>query len=385
MRRLRLAGFLASVLGALLPLAGCKQQNRYVAPPPAAVSVATPLKQNVTLYLETTGNTISLDQVNLVARVSGFLTAINYKDGAYVKKGTNLFVIEQPPYEAKLQEALGQLAAAKAELVQAEAEFIRQSQLAAQNFASQSKLDVARAKRDSDRAIVQEDEANLAIANINLSYTRVNAPFDGVVTQHLQAVGALVGQNAPTKLASIVSLDPLYVEFNLAEQDVLRIRAAMRAKGLTLAKLGAVPIDIGLANETGYPHHGVLDYVSPEVNPSTGTLLVRARFDNPNHTLLPGFFVRVRAPEGTLDNALLIPDTAWGTDQQGTYVLVLGPGDRVEQRRVVLGQQQGSLRIVTSGLQPTDKVVVSGTERAIPGQAVAATTTTITALTDPTH
>jgi len=385
MRRLRLAGFLASVLGALLPLAGCKQQNRYVAPPPAAVSVATPLKQNVTLYLETTGNTISLDQVNLVARVSGFLTAINYKDGAYVKKGTNLFVIEQPPYEAKLQEALGQLAAAKAELVQAEAEFIRQSQLAAQNFASQSKLDVARAKRDSDRAIVQEDEANLAIANINLSYTRVNAPFDGVVTQHLQAVGALVGQNAPTKLASIVSLDPLYVEFNLAEQDVLRIRAAMRAKGLTLAKLGAVPIDIGLANETGYPHHGVLDYVSPEVNPSTGTLLVRARFDNPNHTLLPGFFVRVRAPEGTLDNALLIPDTAWGTDQQGTYVLVLGPGDRVEQRRVVLGQQQGSLRIVTSGLQPTDKVVVSGTERAIPGQVVAATTTTITALTDPTH
>lgn len=377
MRRIRLTGPAAVTFAVLLLLSGCKQQNRYVAPPPSEVGVATPLVKNVILYLEVTGNTVSIDQVNLVARVPGFLQQINYKDGAYVTKGTNLFVIEPPPYQAKQQQAEGQLAAAKAELVQAEAEFSRQSQLAAQNFASQSKLDVARAKRDSDQAIVQQDEANLANAAINLSYTRVNAPFDGIVTTHLEAIGALVGEAGPTKLATIVSLDPLYVDFNVAEQDVLRIRAMLHAKGLTLAKLPPVPIEIGLGNETGYPHKGVLDYVSPEIDPSTGTLMARARFANPDHTLLPGYFVRVRMPEGRLDNALLIPDTAWATDQQGTYVLVLGADNKVEQRRVVLGQQQGTLRIVTSGLEPTDKVIVAGTERAIPGQVVVPKMTTI--------
>lgn len=370
--RLRRVDVLAgAILAVPLLLFGCKQQNHYAAPPPPEVGVATPLRKDVTLYLDLTGNVVSINEVDLVARVPGFLSEINYKDGAYVTKGANLFVIEPAPYQAKQQQAQGQLQAANAELVQAQAEFVRQSELASQNFASQSKLDVARAKRDSDQAIVQQDEANLAVAAINLSYTRVNAPFDGVVTTHLEAVGALVGQTGPTKLASIISLEPIYVTFNIAEQDVLRIRAAMRAKGLTLAKLGQVPIDVGLANETGYPHHGVLDYVSPNVDAATGTLMVRARFANPDHELLPGFFVRVRVPEGKLDNALLIPDTAWGTDQQGSYVLVVGAGNKVEQRRVTLGQQQGTLRIVTAGLEPSDKVIVDGNSRAIPGQVVA--------------
>jgi multidrug efflux system membrane fusion protein len=378
MRPARQAALVASILGAALFLTGCKPQNRYVAPPPPEVGVATPLKKNVTLYLEITGNTVAVDEVNLVARVPGFLQEINYKDGAYVTKGTNLFVIQPAPYEAQLQQSQAQLAAGQADLVQAQAEFVRQSQLAAQNFASQSALDQATAKRDADQANVHNDQASLAIAAINLSYTRVNAPFDGVVTRHLQSIGELVGQAGPTKLATIVSLDPLYAQFNVAEQDVLRIRAELRAKGLTIAQLGAVPIDIGLANETGYPHHGTLNYVSPDIDPSTGTLLVRAVFANKDRSLLPGFFCRVRVPEGRLDNALLIPDTAWATDQQGTYVLVLGPGNKVEQRRVVLGQQQGRLRIITKGLGATDKIVVSGNERAIPGQVVAPKMTTIT-------
>jgi membrane fusion protein, multidrug efflux system len=377
MRRAGWARFLLPLMGAVVLLAGCKQQNRYVAPPPPEVGVATPLKKDATLYLELTGNTVATDEVNLEARVAGFLSQINYTDGAFVKNGTNLFVIEPAPYQAQLQQARAQLAAAQADLVQAQAEYERQSQLASQNFASQSKLDQALAKRDSDAAQVQNDEASLAIAAINLSYTRVNAPFDGVVTKHLESIGALVGQAGPTKLATIVSIAPIYVTFNVAEQDVLRIRAELRAKGLTLAELGAIPIDIGLANETGYPHQGVLNYVAPEIDPSTGTLLARAEFANKNHALLPGFFVRVRIPEGKLANALFIPDTAWATDQQGTYVLVLGPDNKVEQRRVVLGQQQGQLRIITSGLEPTDKVIVSGIERAIPGQVVAPKTTTV--------
>ncbi len=385
MRGVRWAGLLVPAMGAALLLAGCKQENHYVAPPPAEVGVATPLKKDVTVYLELTGNTVAVDEVNLVARISGFLTAINYQDGAFVKKGTNLFVIEQPPYQAKLQQAQAQLAGAQADLVQAQAEYVRQSQLASQNFASQSALDQATAKRDADQATVQNDEANLALAAINMSYTRVNAPFDGVVTRHLQSVGELVGQSGPTKLATIVTIAPIYVTFNVAEQDVLRIRAQLQAKGLTLAKLGAIPVDVQLANETGYPHQGVLNYVSPDVDPSTGTLLARGIFENKDHALLPGYFVQVRVPEGKLENALLIPDAAWATDQQGTYVLVVGSDNRVEQRRVVLGQQQGQLRVVTSGLTPTDKVVISGNERAIPGQVVAPKMTTIADTVDPSQ
>ncbi len=380
-RRLRWAGLLLPMLAASLTLAGCKQQNRYVAPPPAAVGVATPIERNVILYLELTGNTVSINEVNLVARVSGFLSQINYTDGQYVTQGTNLFVIEQAPYQAQLQQARAQLASEQADLAYAQAQYERYSQLASQNFASQSNLDEWTAKRDSDAAQVQNDEASLAIASINLSYTRVNAPFDGVVTKHQQSVGALVGQAGPTTLATIVQIAPIYVTFNVAEQDVLRIRAQMHLKSrLTQAELSKVPVDIGLATETGYPHQGVLNYVSPDVDPSTGTLLARAEFANKDHFLLPGYFCRVRVPEGKLDNALLIPDIAWATDQQGTYVLVLGAGNKVEQRRVVLGQQQGQLRVVTSGLEPTDKVIVTGIERAIPGQVVAPRTTTVEAV-----
>ncbi len=236
--------------------------------------------------------------------------------------------------------------------------------------------------RDSDKAVVQQDEANLATAIINLSYTRVTAPFDGVVTAHLDAVGTLGGQSGPTRPATIISLNPIYVQFNVAEQDVLRIRVMLQAKGLTLAKLGTVPVDIGLANETGYPRQGVLDYVAPEIDSAIGTLMARARFANPKHTLLSGFFVRVRVPEGKLDKALLIPNTAWASNQQGTYVLVRGAGNRVEQRRVKLSQREGNLRIVSKGLAPDDKVIVSGIERAIPGQVVAPKMTTIA---DTTH
>lgn len=371
MRARARGGLIFLLLGALCLLSGCKRENQYVAPPPAEVGVANPAQKTVPLYLDLTGNTVAIDQVNLVARVPGFLQAIDYKDGAYVKKGTTLFVIEPPPYVAKYQQAEAALTGAKAELVQAEAEFSRQSQLASQNFASQSKLDQARAKRDSDQAAVSNDEASLALSAINLSYTRVNAPFDGIVTQHLESTGALVGESGPTRLATIVSLEPIYVTFNVAESDVLRIRAELKAKGVTLADLGAVPVEVGLANEEGYPHKGVLDYVAPEINPSTGTLLARATFANKDHALLPGYFVRVRIPEGKLDNALLVPDTAWATDQQGTYVLVLGKDNRVEQRRVTLGPADGALRVVSKGLSPSDKVIVSGAGRAIPGQVVA--------------
>jgi RND family efflux transporter MFP subunit len=183
-------------------------------------------------------------------------------------------------------------------------------------------------------------------------------------------VGELVGAASPTQLATIVQLDPIYVNFNVNEQDVLRIRTEAVRRGLTADDLGQVPIEVGLQNESGYPHKGKLDYASPTLNQSTGTLAVRGILPNPDRVLLPGYFVRVRVPFGQQVNALLVPDVALGSDQAGRYVLVVNGDNVVEQRKVETGPLQGDLRVIESGLKPDDRVVTAGLLRAIPGQKV---------------
>ena len=361
----------AALLLLALPLAACRDDNKYVAPGPPKVGVAQPLKEKVTPYLELTGNTVALDSVDLVARVPGFLQEIDYKDGAFVKKGTTLFVIEPAPYEAKVKQAEAAVASAQAAATQTETEYQRQSTLGKDQFAAQSKVDAARRSRDEQAANLKSQQAALDLARINLGYTRVTAPFDGVVTTHLVAVGALVGNNTATKLATIVSLDPIYVTFNVSEQDVLRIRANVRDRSAAAAAaVGKVPVEAGLMTETGYPHRGTLDYIAPEVDPSSGTLQVRGVFANPDRVLLPGFFARVRAPTSRPGEALLVPDIALGSDQGGSYVLLVGKDERVEQRKVALGARVGRMRVVEEGLAAADRVVVTGLGRAIPGEKV---------------
>ena len=209
----------ALLLTTLLVLSACKKENAYVPPPPPEVGVAKPLQQAVTPYLEVTGNTASFNQVDLQARIQGFLQEINYTDGSMTKQGTTLFVIEPTPYKAQLDQAQAVLASAQAKLVQSEAELTRQSTLLRQNVSAQNTYDQALAKRDSDRADVMNQQGAVTIAAINYGYTRVTAPFDGEVTNHLQSIGALVGVGAPTKLATVVQLDPIYVNFNVSEQD----------------------------------------------------------------------------------------------------------------------------------------------------------------------
>jgi RND family efflux transporter MFP subunit len=291
-------------------------------------------------------------------------------------------VIEPAPYQAQLQQAQATLAATQADLVQAEAEFFRQSTLGKSDFASQSKVDEARAKRDTDRAQIQNNQAGVTIAAINLGYTRVNAPFDGVVSAHLVSVGGLVGVSGPTKLATIVDLDPIYVNFTISEQQVLRVKAAMTARGITPRDVASrnVPVEVGLMTDQGYPHVGKLDYVSPSLDPSTGTLAARGILDNPKRDLLPGMFVRIRIPLGLQkENALLVPDEALGADQSGSYLLVVDKDNVVQQRTVQTGQLEGRLRVISSGIGADDLVVVSGNQRAIPGQKVAPQITTIAA------
>ncbi len=357
------------MLAATSFLTAC-EQNTFVQPPPPSVEVAAPVRKAVTRYLESTGNTAPVKTVDLVARVQGTLQAINYKDGAFVKEGTSLFTVEPETYKLKLDQAQAAESGANALLKQTEAEFKRQSDLAAKQYASQATFEQAAAARDNSQAAVQQAQVNTKISAVNYGYTNVTAPFDGIVTAHLVSVGELVGVASPTQLATIVQLDPIYVNFSVSEQDVLRIRASAAKKGMTPSDLLNTPVEVGLQTETGYPHQGKLDYASPTINQSTGTLAVRGLMPNADRVLLPGYFVRVRVPLDEVPNALLVPDAALGSDQGGRYVLVVNSDNIVEQRKVEAGQLDGELRVIETGLKPDDRVVVAGILRAIPGQKV---------------
>ncbi|HTR84281.1 MAG TPA: efflux RND transporter periplasmic adaptor subunit [Reyranella sp.] len=369
------------VIALAASLAACKQENKFVAPPPAEISVAVPLQQAITPFAELTGNTQAFNTVDLVARVEGFLTEINYKDGQFVKKGDSLFKIDPTIYIAKVKQAESELSSAKALLAQAEAEFGRQDVLLKQNVSAQNTYDQAKAKRDSGRANVENETANLEVAKANLGYTDVRAPFDGIVTRHLISVGELVGNGVATKLATIVQLDPIYVSFNMSEQQVLDVRSKLGGRQLDLEALAKIPLDVGLMNEEGFPHQGHLNYVSPDIDTTTGTIQVRGLFDNDNRLLLPGFFVRVRVPTApTQKQVLLVPNRSLAEDQSGRYLLVVNKDDVVEQRHVTVGQLlPGGLRVVETGLKGDDRVVVTTNGRAIPGNKVVPKLTTLQA------
>lgn len=352
-----------------LVLSGC-EQNTFVAPPPQKVEVAVPVQRNITRFLDATGNVAAFNNVDLVARVQGVLQSINYQDGSFVKKGTTLFTIEPETYQLKLEQAQAAETGAQATARQAESDFKRQSDLVSRQVVSQATLDQSTSSRENAQSNLQQAQINTKIAAVNFGYTNVMAPFDGVVSTHLVSVGELVGVSSPTQLATIVQLDPIYVNFNVSEQDVLRVREEARRRGLTVNDIRQLPIEVGLQTETGVPHKGKLDYVAPSVDPSTGTLAVRGILPNPDRTLLPGFYVRIRVPIDQQANALLVPDSALGSDQAGRYVLVVNADNVVEQRKVTTGPLEADLRVIDSGLKPDDRVIVAGLLRAIPGQKV---------------
>jgi RND family efflux transporter MFP subunit len=377
MRRCQNMAQCAVLVGVTLLAAGCKKSNQYEPPPPPKVSVAKPLTQKITRYLEATGNTTAFASVDLVAREQGFLQGISYTDGAEVKAGDILFTIEPPPYQAKLNQAQAAEASAQATLVDAQANFVRAESLQRNAVASVQSLDDARAQRDTAQANVAQAQANTQIAAINYSYTRVLAPFDGRVSAHLVSVGDLVGTQ-PTKLATIVEIKPIYVTFNVSEQVVIRIRGAALREGRRVESVQTIPVEIGLQGETGYPHSGHMDYVAPTVDPSTGTLVARGLLENADGVLLPGYFARVRVPLETGVDALLVPDAALAADQGGRYLLVIGADLVVAQKHVTTGPLRGTLRVIETGLSADDLVVVDGLQRAVPGQTVEPATVNLT-------
>src|SRR4051794_20136372 len=320
---------LAFVTIAFAALSAC-EQNTFVPPPAPKVEVAMPVQKAVTRYLDATGNTAAIKNVDLVARVQGFLQSINYQDGTFVKEGTTLFTIEPETYKLKLEQAQAAEAGSTASVKQTEADFKRQSDLVARQAVSQSTLDNSTSARDNAQSNLQQAQVNTKIAQVNYGYTNVTAPFDGIVSAHLASVGELVGVSSPTQLATIVALDPIYVNFNVNEQDVLRVREEARRRGMTVNDIRQLPVEVGLQTETGYPHKGKLDYISPTINQSTGTLAVRGVLQNPDRVLLPGYFVRTRVPFDEQKDALLVPDAALGSDQAGRYLLVVIADNVVE-------------------------------------------------------
>ena len=292
-------------------LAGCGEKAAYAPPPPPKVTVVQPVKQMVTDYLELTGNTQAINTVQLVARVSGYLEKIFFQDGQIVKKGQLLFHIQRDTYEARLQQAEGQVLLQKALLEYAKTELARYSNLLDQKAASQTDVDNWRNQRDSAQANLVTAEANRDLAKLDLSYTQVIAPFDGRIDRRLQDPGNMVGSGPNnTVLAEFNQIDPIYVYFTISDLDLARLmKATGGIPGQTDAKKW--PVSVGLANEEGYPRQGYLDFAAISLTPTTGTLLMRGIFSNPAGKILPGLYARVRVSVEKKP-AFLLPEEAVG-------------------------------------------------------------------------
>ena len=382
-RRISIAAVLSALIAILsLTLAvGCGGKPEGETAPPEVV-VATPVSQLVTDYLDFTGNTVATDSVSLVARVEGYLDKIHFVDGSTVKKGTLLFTIQQAQYIAQLQQANAEVAAQKAALWHATTELARYSRLLKEDAATQTEVDHWHYERDSAAAGLKNAEAQVVIAQLNLDYTSVKAPFDGRMGRHLVDPGNLVGAPAhQTVLAEINQIDPIYVYFTISERDLLRIMATNKGRNAPRIAEQVIPAFFGLLNEDGYPHEGRLDFASISVAPTTGTLQLRAIFPNHDLSVLPGLFIRVRVPVQSQRDALLVPGDAVSFDQQGEYVLLVDSKNLVERRTVKTGAQVGDKLVIEEGLKPDDRVIVEGLLQAIPGREVNPQTASTSAAT----
>jgi len=350
---------------------GCRDNPSSSTAIPPTVTVAKPVAQTVADYLDFTGNTVATNSVTLVARVEGFLEKVDFTDGARVKKGDLLFTIQQDQYKAQLQQAEAQVASQKAALSHADTELARYTALVKEDAATQTEVDHWRYEKEAAQAGILSAEAQVEIAKLNLSYTLVKAPFDGRMGRHLVNPGNVVGaMGQQTSLAQIDQIDPIYVYFTINERDLLRVIERAKRTSTAPIEKRQIPIYFGLSNEQGYPHEGRLDFASISVAPTTGTLQLRGTFANPDRTVLPGLFVRVRVPALQKRNALLVPGEAVSFDQQGEYVLVVNAKNMVERRGVKTGPQVGGLLVVGDGLKSDDLVIVEGILQAIPGRLV---------------
>jgi RND family efflux transporter MFP subunit len=342
-----------------------------VPPSPPVVTVALPLRENVTNRTELTGQFSAVNQVGLRAQVSGYLTEIHFQDGQIVRKGDLLFVIDPRPYEIQLQQATAQRETAAAALELADKQVARTARLNREQFATDELLDQRAQTQRAAAAAVQTAEAAIRSAQLNLEFTRIVAPFGGRASMRRVSVGSLVsgGTSDPTALTSIVSLDPIYLDFDMSEADYVAYRhssAGQRADAKTI-------VQISVDGEQAWSRTGELNFLDNQIDRGSGTLHARATLSNPDLTIAPGQFARVRLPVSPAQPALLIPDSAQLTDQSSkTLMVVQDDGTVVPKRVEVGGLEDNGMRVITRGLLPTDRVVVNGLMRLRPGLKVEA-------------
>lgn len=371
MNAMRLAGVFIFAALASMSIVGCSEKVQVAVPPPAEVIVSHPLKKEVTQYLEFTGTAAALEFVEIRARVEGWLESIHFTPGSRVKKGDLLFVIDPRPFQAIVDQYEAALKGKQADLQLKQANLKRAQQLLSTASISQLQYDVQSAEEAVARAQVGISKADLDKAMLDLAYTRVTAPIDGRVSRNYVDLGNLVGTAGDkTLLTEIVNDGSVYVYFDVSERDLLMlIRKFPKMETEAISDKERAPAYLQLADETGYPHKGRVDFIESRVDPSTGTLRVRAVFPNDNGLLVSGLFGRVRVPIEQKE-ALLVPELAVGISQAGRYVLVVNKDHIVEQRLVKTGQLEGTLRVVNEGLAKDEWVVVNAIQRARPGAKV---------------
>jgi multidrug efflux system membrane fusion protein len=352
---------------------GCQKAGQAPpAPPPAPVTVSQPVARDVVEWDEYQGRMDAVDMVEVRARVTGYLQSVNFKDGVEVKQGDLLFVIDPRPYQMDLDRAGADLQQAQTKFELASNDMARAQRLLKARAISEEEADArSKAERTSASAI-ESARAAVELAKLNMEYTRVTAPIGGRIGRKLITEGNLVNgnQGQATLLTTIVSMDPIYCYFDVDERSIVKYQQLAREGKGDNIRDGKMACELQLANETGFPHKGVLDFVDNRVDPATGTMRVRGVFANPDRALQPGFFARVRVPGSAKYSALLIPDLAVGTDQEQKFVYTVNETNAVEYKIVKLGPIIDGLRVVREGVLANDWLVVNGLMSVRPGAMV---------------
>jgi RND family efflux transporter MFP subunit len=361
-----------SLVGFVLLLTACQQQQAAPPPPPPKVTVNQPIIRDVVESDEYTGRLEAVESVEIRARVNGYLQSVHFTDGAIVKKGALLFVIDPRPYQAELNRAKAQLEQAIARFERTQKDFARAQQLVKSRAMSQEEVDTRSADQREAQEAVQAARAAVETARLNVEFTQVKAPISGRISRHLVTEGNLIngGSAESTLLTRIVSLDPLYGYFDVDERAFLKYTRLWRNGTRPGSRGVKIPIDLGLADETGFPHQGHLDFIDNRLDPNTGTMTGRAVIPNPDLTLTPGLFARIRLPGSSQYEALLMPDEAIGSDQTQRFAFVVNDQNTVEYRKVTLGPIIDGLRVIRDGLKPEDWVIVNGVQRVRTGVQV---------------
>lgn len=336
-------------------------------PPP--VDVATPLVEKIVDWDEFTGRFEAVKRVDVRPRVSGFLEEIKFSDGQIVKRGDLLFVIDARPFKAELDRARAELDAAKAEQTRALTQLTRGQELVSRQALAQSELDERLANRLRADAQVAIAEAAIREAELNVEFTEIRAPFDGRISDRKVDVGALLSQN-DTRLATVLARDPIHLTFTGSEADFLKYSRLSASGSRESSRTAANPVEARLIDEQGWPHKGTMNFVDNELDPNSGTIRARAVFPNGNDLLAPGLFARLRLIGSGEYEALLLPDEAILSDQARKIVLIADEAGNVTQKTVKTGPLYKGKRVIRSGLEATDMVIVAGVQRARPGGKV---------------